>query len=606
MVSSAAGIPESPALASTPTDSAVTLRLNARLVDVSLVALDKKGRPVANLKPENIEIYDEGHKVDLRSFTQTGGSFPPAAPSAEPAASSPGSDSSSSAQHAFSNRILAPLKASSTEQQANTIILLLDNSLSFDDLSNAREQMRTFLNGLHQQERVALYALRMGGFQVLSNPTTDHALVATALAKWNPGAQSISHGQEQEARNRQTMDYVNSIDDLLSVNGHVNIDTGINTEALDPSLRTFGDDPGRGAFSGMVVLAHHLSALPGHKSLVWIASDNVLVDWTNANLNIDKGARVIQASVLHAQEAMNSAHVSVYPLDASRLEAGGIDASIGTRNVALNAGSRDNQLGPCGTPSMSGHGAQPPPEQTAGADINSCQSDLSPGRVTAQMQQDLHPIQGAYRELADATGGRTFRRTSDLVSELNGVAADGRATYLLSFTPAQAADDKYHLITVKLVGRKDVNLRYRTGYLYRKEPTTIKDRFRDAVLQTEDATEIGLTADPLPESNGRTAKLGIAAADLEIAQKDGFWTDKLDVYVVHRDLSGTKASVTGQSLGLRLKSATYQKYLHDGIPFNQALEAAPGVGSVRIVVVDENSGRMGSVTVPTASIGENR
>jgi hypothetical protein len=220
------------------------------------------------------------------------------------------------------------------------------------------------------------------------------------------------------------------------------------------------------------------------------------------------------------------------------------------------------------------------------------------------MQQDLHPIQGAYRELADATGGRVFRRASDMVSELNGVAADGRATYLLSFTPAQAADDKYHLISIKLAGRKDVTLRYRTGYLYRKEPTTLKDRFRDAVLQTDDATEIGLTADPLPGSNGRTAKLAIAATDLEIAQRDGFWTDKLDIYVVQRELSGTKARVTGQSMGLQLKSATYQKYLHEGIPFNQALETAPGVGSVRIVVLDENSGRMGSVTVPAASIGE--
>jgi VWFA-related protein len=605
-VSGAAGLPEAPALAAAATNSAVTLRLTARLVDLSLVALDKKGRPVTNLKPENLQIYDEGQKVDLRSFTQAGGSLPLPAPSGEPAAPSSGSDSPAPVPHVYSNRNLTPLKPSSTEQQANTIILLLDNNLSFNDLSNAREQMRTFLNDLHQQERVALYALRVGGFQVLSNPTTDHALVATALAKWNPGAQSISLGQEQEARNRQTMDYVNSFDDLLSVNGHVNIDTGINTEPLDPQLRPLGDDPGRGAFSGLVVLAHHLSALPGHKSLVWIASDNVLVDWTNANLDIDKGSRIIQASVLHAQEAMNGAHVSVYPLDASRLEAGGIDASIGTRNVALNPASRDAQIGPCGTPSMSGHGAQPPPEQTAGADVNSCQGDLHPGRATAQMQQDLHPIQGAYRELADATGGRIFRRSNDMVSELNGVAADGRATYLLSFTPAQAADDKYHLITVKLVGRKDVNLRYRTGYLYRKEPSTLKDRFRDAVLETDDATEIGLTADPLPESNGRTAKLGIAATDIELAQKDGFWTDKLDIYVVQREISGTKARVTGQSMGLRLKSATYQKYLHEGIPFNQALEAAPGVGSVRIVVLDENSGRMGSVTVPAARIGENR
>jgi hypothetical protein len=227
---------------------------------------------------------------------------------------------------------------------------------------------------------------------------------------------------------------------------------------------------------------------------------------------------------------------------------------------------------------------------------------LQPGRAFAQVQQDLHPIQGAYRELADATGGRVFRRSSDIIGELNGVANDGRATYLLSFTPAQQADGKYHIITVKLVGRKDVNLRYRTGFQYRQEPATIRDRFRDAAMQPEDATEIGLTADPQAQSNVRTVQLGIAATDLEIAQKDSFWTDKLDVYVVQREVSGAKARVTGQTMGLHLTPGSYQKYLREGIPFSQVLEVAPGVGSVRIVVVDENSGRMGSVTMPAAAV----
>jgi VWFA-related protein len=401
------------------------------------------------------------------------------------------------------------------------------------------------------------------------------------------------------------MDYVRNTEDLLSVNGHQDLDTSVNTQALDPNLRTLGDNPGRDAFSGMVVLAQHLASLPGHKSLVWIASDNVLADWTNGSMNIDKGARVIQSSILHAQEAMNGAHVSVYPLDASRIEAGGIDASIGTRNVALNPTAVANQIGGCGSPSMLGHGSGGATELNAGGDISTCQSDLHPGRAMAQMLQDLHPIQGAYRELADATGGRVFRRASDIVTELNSVAADGRATYMLSFVPPQAADAKYHLITIKVPGRKDINLRYRTGYFYRQEATTLKDRFREAVLQTEDATEIGLTADPVPGSNGLAVKLGIAATDLAIAQKDAFWTDKLDIYLVQRELTGTKASVTGKSVGLRLKPAAYQKYLQEGIPFNQVLDATSGSGSVRILVVDENSGRMGSVTVPAPKIGEN-
>ena len=593
-VSSATGLPNLPAVPQAGSDSSVTLRLNARLVDVPLVALDKKGRPITNLKPEDLVVFDNGVKVDLHSFTQAESS---AHPSQAPAVTS-GVPSTLDQGSAFSNRTLTAAQPAVSEPQGNFIALLIDSTLSFDDLSNTREQMGTFLKSLDADERVALYVMRVGGFQILQEGTSDHALVASTLAKWTPSAQNISLAQEQEARNRQTMDYVRNTEDLLDVNGNRQMDTTVNEQATDPQLRTLGDNPGRDALSILVNVARHLGSIPGHKSLVWIASDNTLADWTNGSINIDKGSRIIQAAVLHAQESMNDAHASVYPLDASRLEAGGIDASIGNRNVVLNPTATANQIGfACGAVGPGGA-----PETTAGGDITTCNNDQRPGRSLAQMQQDLHAIQGAYRELADATGGRTFRRSSDMVSEFKSVVADGRATYLLSFSPAAASDGKYHLITVKMPGRKDVRLQYRTGFFYREEPTAIKDRFRDAILEPKDATQVSLTANVVPSANGRIIKLGIAAADLAIAQKDAFWTDRVDVFLAQRQVSGEKARVTGQTIGLRLKPATYQQYLREGIPFNQTVEADPSVGSVRIVVVDENSGRMGSVTIPTASL----
>jgi hypothetical protein len=53
---------------------------------------------------------------------------------------------------------------------------------------------------------------------------------------------------------------------------------------------------------------------------------------------------------------------------------------------------------------------------------------------------------------------------------------------------------------------------------------------------------------------------------------------------------------------LRLAPATYQKALRDGIPFNQLIKDDTNFNSVRVVVVDENSGRMGSVTVPATAL----
>jgi hypothetical protein len=42
--------------------------------------------------------------------------------------------------------------------------------------------------------------------------------------------------------------------------------------------------------------------------------------------------------------------------------------------------------------------------------------------------------------------------------------------------------------------------------------------------------------------------------------------------------------------------------MRDGVPFEMNVEARPQTASVRVVVVDENSGRMGSVTLPAVAI----
>ncbi|MGB8260216.1 MAG: VWA domain-containing protein, partial [Terracidiphilus sp.] len=548
---------------------------------------DKKGRPITNLKPEDFEIFDEGQKANLRFFSQAG------SPEAGSSTAPPGS--AAPAEHLYANRRPTPV-ITKGDVPGNTIVLLIDANLSFDDLSLAREQMGRFLAGLREGEHVALYAMRVGTFQVLEEGTTDHQRVAATLAKWKPSAQSVSLGEEQEDRNRQKMETVANMEDLLNVNGHMQNDPDTAYTPLDAKLRPLGDRPGQTALDALVVVARHLGAIPGHKSLVWIASDNVLADWTRMSVTIEKGSHFIDAAALRTQEAMNNAHVSVYPLDVSRLEAGVISASIGTRNVEITPTNLVRNVPSLERP-LEG------PEYAAGIDVNlQPQRDFTPGRMISQMQQDLHPIQGAFREIAEATGGRIFPRSSNIAGELDGVAADGRATYLLSFSPAQAADGKYHLITVRMASRREVTLRYRTGYFYRQESATLKQRFSDAVWQPEDAAEIALTADPVPESNGHALRLSIAATDLEIAQKDALWTDKIDVFVVQREVSGSRAKVTGQTLGLRLKPGSYQKYLREGIPFNQTLEFSPGAGSVRIVVLDENSGRMGTLTVPAVAL----
>src|SRR5262249_2031229 len=61
-------LPDRPTDAGADADGGFSIKVTSRLVDVGLVAYDKKGRPVTDLKPDDLEIYDNGHKQEIRSF----------------------------------------------------------------------------------------------------------------------------------------------------------------------------------------------------------------------------------------------------------------------------------------------------------------------------------------------------------------------------------------------------------------------------------------------------------------------------------------------------------------------------------------------------------
>lgn len=554
-------------------DASFTLHATSKLVDIGVVAFDKKGRPVLDLKSEEFEIYDNGRKQNVRFFSQA-----PGIGSARKSSSSQAEPRQPPDDSTFSNRpsAIADSNPGSEPTEANLTILLLDpGNLAWSDLTYARGQMLSFLRALPAMERRALYILKPSGFEVLQEGTDDHALLALKLKGWMPSAQDLARAQESEERNRQQFDYVLNPADLQSVNG--NTDMGPETvTGVDPELRDNGSNPELRALSVLAVVARHLAAIPGHKNLVWVTSDNVLANWADKAVGSDKGSKHNEEFALRIQEAMNDAHVSIYPLDASQLETMAVDASLANANVELS-------------PSVTA----PPQPQGGGAGA---------GRITAELQQDIHPIQAQLQQMAKATGGQAFSRTSDIARNLAQVAADGRAEYLLSFTPDTPADGQYHLLTVKLAGRRGIALRYRAGYEYLKEPATLKDRFRQAVWQSLDASEIGVSAHLVPASEGATVQVDIATHDLALKQQDDRWQDQLDIFLVRRDDEGLHSLVTEQTLKMNLTAATYTKLLQQGTPFNQFIERKPETGSVRIIVVDENSGRMGSVTVPALAL----
>jgi VWFA-related protein len=537
-------------------------------VDVGLVADDKRGKPIADLKQDEIDLFDNGRKQQLIAFRHaTPGAASPA-PSTQPSQPSEPTDT-------FTNT--APTTAQ-VEDVPDTLILLMDEShLAYLDLNQARAEVLRFLAATRPTSRVALYAISEKGFHVIQNVTQDHALVEKKLAAWIPDAGAVSQAQALERRNRQQFDTVHSTKDLGSVNGN-NVDAPETIQTTDPELRQMGDNPLRYALEGMVALARHFAPVPGHKSMAWISGDSVLADWEDQAVGKEKGSKQLEAAIEHTREALNEAHISLYAVDASAVEGGAIDASIQNRNVEVNP---VDQNGPI------------PRNNTA-------------GRTKAQMLQDTRGIQGPVRQLAESTGGRAVNKGGDLKATLDGIDQDSTGLYELGFDPDTSADGKFHTLLVKVPSRKNVVLRYRSGYLYTEESTSTQQRLQQAVWSPQDATAIALTAEAVTAadsaSGSSTVKLRIGFPGLALEQKDGHWADNLYIFVAQRDDATQKAEVSGDTLRLSLKQATYESGMPAGIPYRRAVEAKPKLGSVRIIVVDGNSGKMGSVTLPSSAL----
>jgi len=142
-LTAASGVPDEPAHAPQPQEGGVTLKLTSRLVDVGIVAYDKKGHPVKDLKQEDFEVYDNGRKQEIRFFSALASQAPaqtqtqaaPGAPSA--AATAP--------EHAFSNRAADTATKPMAASEAGATILLIDEShIAWADMSHARQEILKF------------------------------------------------------------------------------------------------------------------------------------------------------------------------------------------------------------------------------------------------------------------------------------------------------------------------------------------------------------------------------------------------------------------------------------------------------------------------------
>ncbi|HEX9189029.1 MAG TPA: VWA domain-containing protein [Vicinamibacteria bacterium] len=284
--------PAAPATPAAAPDRPAAPRVTSRVVEVSLVAEDEKGRPVADLKAEELVLRDGGRPEHLLSFAGPPGS--PKGPSAA-APLPPGT---------YTNRLelLAGGASSAT-------------AILFDGLNTpatrqafARQQVLAFLRQVEPGQPVVLYTLGRG-LSVLHELTTDPRPLVAALERYRSEALA-GPGADREGAPLDVagtgLEAFGSWLDQLETNL-------IDRYAADRALRTL---------RSLVAIANHLERLPGRKSLVWVSgSFPVWIGRDRVPLPSRPDPRELGPEIERAARALNAASLAVYPVDARGLMA---------------------------------------------------------------------------------------------------------------------------------------------------------------------------------------------------------------------------------------------------------------------------------------------
>src|SRR5271168_3636311 len=130
-----AGSPQSPPADSSKSTASVVLRSETRLVQLSVIAVDKRGHAVENLKKEDFVLLDNGKPQDIALFSTDSAVYP------DSATATTNDANTALPPNAFGNR----LRHADEPPGSVTVILFDVLNTSVGDQAYARTQILKFL-----------------------------------------------------------------------------------------------------------------------------------------------------------------------------------------------------------------------------------------------------------------------------------------------------------------------------------------------------------------------------------------------------------------------------------------------------------------------------
>ena len=520
------------------------------LVQTPVVVTDKSGAHVRNLTKADFQILENGKEQKLGTFeeiTATTSPFPPYAPK----------------PNEFTNLFVDP------GQRRMVTIVAIDtiNTPYLDQVYGRKELIKYLSQHLETGQIFGLVMIGSRGMKVLHPLTSDSSQLIGVLKKLSgelPAMQEIGIDAQVIAQNQNALSNPSGLMTPIQL-GDDDIESELRNFVLygDAAVSGFAQDRAiEMTMTAFLNIAWSVSAIPGRKAILWatggfpfIMDSSSAVPGGNLSLLYER-----------AMKALNEAEISVYPVDVR-----------GLVNYLPVADAKFS--GPKSGQAMT-------------------QAILGRSWLHASTLDSL-------RDFAAMTGGRAYYNNNDLASGFQRAAEDSSSYYVLGYY-LDTHNDKagWRQLKVK-VNKPGVEVRARNGFFVTNatmNPDAARKFDEDSAVNSPfDSTSIPITLHWLGmASEGGKKKVEFAlnlpptGVFINEADKNHFDID----FIAQANKDGVPVDGAKQVAKGDLTAEALIKTKAQGVFYKSALELPPGKYDVRVVVRDNLTGRVGSLSVP--------
>jgi len=531
-------------------NSEVKFTARSELVLVPTLVTDKSGNHVNGLKKEDFTVLENGAEQKIATFEEIT------------------SDTHRYSRPKNPNEFSNSLAGAASNRRITLMVLDLLNT-RFTDQAYARENLLKYLTqSVDQREPTALYTLTRSGIHVIHDFTTDPRVLVAALHKVKGDAFQMVDSEET----------VEAVTGSASPDGSAGVDSGtVQSEAQ--KLQTMMEDQELNfqsfqqrvaityTLEAMQQVAHAMAGFPGRKALIW-ASGGFPFNVSDTSMQLAPAGRDSLIDVLplyeHTWQLLNEAQIALYPVDVKGLQALGI-ASASVSNPGRNY-----------------------------------------VRNTSWKNLDT---QASFETFADMTGGRAYFNSNDLVKGFRDAVNDSAEYYMLGYyLDRTKTKSGWRKLAVK-VKRDHVEVRARSGFFVTNatvDPESSRSNDISSALQSPlDFTSLTLLARWDKIEPGKEPGKKHVNYEIHLAPDPALIDDADNNHILLEFVAVAKTpegKQVDQPMGHRVENhLTAERVLgvrQKGVAYNGALELAPGEYTVRFVVRDNLSGRIGSVAAP--------